>query len=185
MEKKEKLLVIVLVCILVLTLGVVVFLKTKKNNNIEYNNSNTNVVNNNTKVPNEPKKNEPKEDKSPINKDEFPVDNVDVLEDDTKVNISEKFGKTKKYEGLEFYNITFSEKDGYANLTADVKNSGKDRKDYSYFRIKFVDKDNNEIGTIPGILAPVNQGEETKLTAKIKGDMNNYINAYDFTIEKE
>ena len=48
---------------------------------------------------------------------------VEVLDDGTKVNTSEKLSETKTYNGLEFTNIKFTNASSATNLSADVKNT--------------------------------------------------------------
>ena len=103
---------------------------------------------------------------------------------DTKINTSKKFKETKEIKGFEISDISFTEKDGQAILHAIVKNiSKKDKKEYTYFKITFLEKDNKEIGTISGIINPVKKNEKTELNASIRGKTKEYINAYDFKIE--
>ena len=105
-------------------------------------------------------------------------------EDQTKVNISKEFSKTKEFEGFRISNIKFTEKDKEVLLIADVKNiSGKDIEKLTYFNITFFDSENKEIGSFPGVINSVKSNETTTLNSSVNGDIANYINAYDFKIE--
>lgn len=108
-------------------------------------------------------------------------------EDNSKINISKELNKTKEFEGFKVSNIRLTEKEKEVVLLADVTNhSGKNTNKLTYFNITFLDNENKEIGTFPGVIDKVKQNETTTLNSSVKGDIANYINAYDFklTIDK-
>ena len=77
-------------------------------------------------------------------------DNVKILEDNSLLNVSKQFNETREQGGFRISSIQLIEKDGEEFFTADFTNiSTTDRTDYSYFRIKLLDEDNNIIETLP------------------------------------
>lgn len=121
-----------------------------------------------------PKKSEEENEKP---KEEF----VEVLEDGTKFNISNKLKEEKTIEGLKIGNIQLTEKNGQSVLLADVTNNTSKDSEVFLINIKLYDKTGKEIAIIPGIVSPVKAGETVQLNAGITED---YANAYDFTVEK-
>ncbi len=111
------------------------------------------------------------------NKEEF----VQVLEDGTKLNISNKLKEEKIIDELKIGNIQLTEQNGQSILLAEVRN--ETTKDTEIFLINIIlyDKEGKEIAKIPGIVSPVKAGKTEQLSASITED---YANAYDFTIEK-
>ncbi len=104
---------------------------------------------------------------------------VRVLEDGTKLNISEKLNETKNVEGIEISNIQFTYKDGQTVLLADVTNNSGKAIGITLLNIKLLDEQENEIITIGGIISPMQVGETTQLNAGMTMD---YANAYDVEI---
>ena len=108
---------------------------------------------------------------------------VQVLDDGTKMNISNKLKEAKNLDGLTIQNIELTEKDGQSRLLADVtNNSSADVTDPFFINIILLDKNGNTIDTVTGIVTPVKVGETKKLSAGITED---YANAYDFKVEKK
>lgn len=104
---------------------------------------------------------------------------VDVLEDGTKINKSNKLKETKNVEGLEISNIQLTYKNGMAVILGDVKNAAGEDRDLTVIEITLFDDNNNEISTFEGIVSPVKSGETVKLNIGASAD---YANAYDFKV---
>lgn len=104
---------------------------------------------------------------------------VEVLEDGTKLNTSNKLSKTKKINGLEITNIQLTTKDGMTVLLADVKNTTSSYKDMTSVTVKILDKSGKELTSLKGLIAPLEAGETTQLNIGVTSD---YANAYDFEI---
>ena len=111
-------------------------------------------------------------------KEEF----VQVQEDGTKVNISNKLKEEKELDGLKIGNIQLTEKDGQLTLLANVTNTTSQDVDAFFIDIILYDKDGNEIDTILGLVSPVKAGQTVELKAGITED---YANAYDFKVVKK
>lgn len=105
---------------------------------------------------------------------------VQVLEDGTKQNVSDKLAETKTFSNYEVSNIELREKDGKCEILADVKNIGTTKADVVLLDITLLDKDGNEIVTIGGIIGNVEPGQTVKLNSASTAD---FSNAYDFTIK--
>ena len=110
-------------------------------------------------------------------KEEF----VQVLEDGTKLNISNKLKEEKTIKGLKIGNIQLTQKNGQSVLLADVKNETAQDVEMFLINIILLDKKGKEIATIPGIVSPVKAGATVQLNAGITED---YANAYDFKVEQ-
>ncbi|MBP3832114.1 MAG: hypothetical protein ILA02_07075 [Clostridia bacterium] len=125
-------------------------------------------------------------EKTPIDNSNIEVNKKSAEESksETKTNKNKKFNEAKTIKGFKISDISFTEKDGEAVLNATVTNvSGRNIKDYTYFKITLLDENDKEIATIPGIINPVEKNATTKLKATIIGKTEEYINAYDFKIE--
>lgn len=107
---------------------------------------------------------------------------VEVLEDGTKVNTSNKLKENKKFGNLEISNISIEEKENETILEADVTNIGSNNEgDYAiYLLIK--DNEGKEIKKIAGYINHIGPNEKTRLRIKTSYD---FANAYDFEIEKQ
>lgn len=104
---------------------------------------------------------------------------VQVLEDGTKLNISTKLSETKIVDGLKIENIQLTMKNGQSVLLAEVENNtGKDI-DIMLLDIILLDKNENEIATIAGIIGELKAGEKQQLNSSVTSD---YANAYDFKV---
>lgn len=105
---------------------------------------------------------------------------VEVSEDGTKVNKSEKLAETKTFENYEISNIQLTENEGQSLLLADVKNIGDAKTDVRLIDITLLDKEGNEITTIGGIVGEIEPGQVVQLNSSATAD---FANAYDFTIK--
>lgn len=105
---------------------------------------------------------------------------VEVLEDGTKVNKSNKLSEAKKVGNFEISDIKLSDKQGLSTLTATAKNTSSTKTKLCELEITLVDDQKNTLGKIKGMLMPVEPGQTTKLTTQVTDD---YANAYDFSVE--
>ena len=151
MKKKEKRMILIIVLVGVLIIAGLLIWKNGAKNN--------------------------NEDGAQQPKEEF----VQVLEDGTKLNVSNKLKEEKTIKGLKIGNIQLTEQNGQSVLLADVRNEGTQDVEMFLINIILVDKEGKEIATIPGIVSPVKAGATVQLNAGITED---YANAYDFKVEQ-
>lgn len=152
MKKNEKMLIAILCVITIIVVVVAIVIKNKNANKQEENNST-----------------QPKE--------EF----VDILDDGTRKNTSNKLHETKTFDGMEITDLQVTEKDNVTLLLGTVKNTSTTTKGGYPVNIKIVDKEGNEIITIAAFLGTLEPGESTQLNTSATFD---YANAYDFSITK-
>ena len=107
---------------------------------------------------------------------------VQVLDDGTKLNVSEELKEAKKIDGLEITNIQLTQKGGQTVLLADVTNPTAQEVGATGIYIIILDRKGNEIGKIPGVISPLKVGETKQLNVGVTDD---YANAYDFKVEKQ
>lgn len=107
---------------------------------------------------------------------------VQVQEDGSKINISEKVKETREIEGIKIENIRITERNGQTMLVADLTNKTDAKKERFLVNIIIYDKQGKEMGTIPGVIGEMQAGETIEMQAGITED---YINAYDFKIVKK
>lgn len=111
-------------------------------------------------------------------KEEF----VQVLEDGTKLNNSNKLQETKKIEGMEITNIQLTEKGNVTLLLGTVTNVSDTTQGGYPVNVKIIDKTGEEIITVAGFIGQLKPGENTQLSTSATFD---YANAYDFMITKK
>ena len=110
---------------------------------------------------------------------------VQVLNDGTKLNDSEKLNKDRSFEGqsdIELSNIQLTSKDGITNLLCDVKNNSSIPLKLQEVYVILRDENGNEIDRIPSILEDIQPGETKQFSTFVTAD---YANAYDFTMIKK
>ncbi len=107
---------------------------------------------------------------------------VDVLEDGTKLNKSNKLKEIKKLEGYEIGNIQLTYKSGVSTILGDVKNTTNKDMDLTVIEITLYDDQNNIIDTFEGLISPAKAGETVQLKMGVSVD---YANAYDFKVVKK
>lgn len=105
---------------------------------------------------------------------------VEVLEDGTKLNVSDKLSETKTFGNYEISNIQLTEQNGQSLILADVKNTGDVKTDVVLIDITLLDKEGIEITTIGGIIGDIEPGATVQLNASATTD---FANAYDFTVK--
>lgn len=106
---------------------------------------------------------------------------IEVQEDGTRLNKSEKLSTTKTIEGLEISNIKLTEKDNVTQILADVKNTTNKDVEGFYVTITFFDRDENIIVILPGYMPSVESNGTATLNTNSTGD---FANAYDYTVTK-
>lgn len=107
---------------------------------------------------------------------------VDILEDGTKLNKSNKLKEIKKIDGLEIGNIQLTYQEGRAIILGDVKNTTSKDIELTIIELTLYDDNNNVIDKIEGFISPVKAGEIVQLNMGVSKD---YANAYDFTVIKK
>lgn len=163
--KNKKKTIGIIICILIvicLIIGILIYNKTKKENEeLENQNGDANY-----------------EDKQDAPDEEFVVN----LENDVKLNISPKLSETKVLDGMEFKNMQLTYNNGQTQLLADVTNTTSQDIPETLITIIFKDKENNEIITLDSIISAVKSGETVQLNANAS---LNYSNAYDIELKKK
>ena len=107
---------------------------------------------------------------------------VKILEDGTKQNVSKELNQNKEIEGIQISNIRLTEQLGQTILLAEVNNLTEAEKETIGIRIILLDKEQKEIGQMLGVIPSLKQGETKQLNIGITED---YVNAYNFKIEKQ
>lgn len=151
MKKNEKRMILILLVVLIIAIIAFVSSKnSKKGNKVE----NTTEENNTEKY-------------------------VQVLEDGTKLNTSEKLSKTKQVGTYKFENMQLTEQGSQTVLLADVTNTGNTATNIQLVNVTLLDENGKEITTIGGIISPLQPGAKTQFNASMTLD---YANTYDFKI---
>lgn len=104
---------------------------------------------------------------------------VQTLQDGTKLNTSTKILETKKIENLEISNSQLTNKDGKTILLADVKNVGSTTIQMIQLEITLVDRNQNEIEKLDGLLGTIKPGETVQLNIEATED---YSDIYDYIV---
>lgn len=107
---------------------------------------------------------------------------VNVLEDGTRLNTSNKLQETKTIDGMEVRNFQLTEKNNVSLLLGTITNVSSETRGGYPVVIKIIDKEGNEIVTVGGYIPELEAGESTDLISSATFD---YANAYDFTITKK
>lgn len=158
MRKSEKRLILILVIITIIVTAIYFVIKNKnKIEELDGNNSNTQMQNQSQ-------------------------ENISILEDGTKLNISNKIKETKKIDGLEFTDMEITEKDNVTVILANIKNTTNEIKGNYPINIKVVDKDSKEIISISGYVGEVKPNQLITFNASATFD---FSNAYDIIITKK
>lgn len=163
MKKSERRMILVLILVAVIVIAVLVSVRNKNNNTDDVVDDNGSVAENGGETPNE-------------EVGEF----VEVLDDGTKMNTSDKLAETKTFSNYEVSNIQLTESNGQSLILADVKNIGTTKADVVLIDITLLDKEGQEIVTIGGIIGDVEPGQTVQLNSSATTD---FSNAYDFTIK--
>ena len=107
---------------------------------------------------------------------------VDILQDGTKLNKSDKLKETKILEGMEISNFQLTEKENVTVLLATITNTSNTTQGGYPVEIKVMDKHGNEITTVSAYIGTLEPGKTTQLNTSKTFD---YANAYDLSITKK
>ena len=107
---------------------------------------------------------------------------VDVLDDGTKLNTSDKLHETKEFDGMQISNFQLTENNNVTLLLGTITNVSDSTKGGYPVNITILDKEGNEIVTVGGYIQELSAGESAQLNTSATFD---YANAYDFTITKK
>ena len=105
---------------------------------------------------------------------------TEVLEDGTKLNVSEDFNTAKEYNGLEIGNIQYTQRNGVTVLLADVKNPGPSTHEREVVKITILGENGEIITDTLGVIGEIKAGGSYQLNASFTADVSN---AKDFKIE--
>ena len=153
MKKNEKRMIVILVAIIIIVFIVAIIVKNmSKNKAVEENNTQS--------------------------EEEF----VNILEDGTRLNTSDKLHETKIIDGMEITNFQLTEKDNVTLLLGTVTNTSDTTKGDYPVDVKIIDKEGNEIITIAAYIGSLEPGESTQFNTSATFD---YANAYDFSVTKK
>ena len=107
---------------------------------------------------------------------------VELLDDGTKLNISEKLKETKIVEGLEVGDFQLTEQGNVSLLLGTLTNKTSARQGGFLADIKVIDKQGNEITSMKEVfIPPVESGQSAPLEISMTLD---YANAYDIVITR-
>ena len=123
-----------------------------------------------------PQNNVSQESQEPTNTEKY----TEVLEDGTKLNVSEDFNTAKEYNGLEIGNIQYTQRNGVTVLLADVKNPGPSTHEREVVKITIVGENGEVITDTLGVIGEIKAGGSYQLNASFTADVSN---AKDFRIE--
>ena len=151
MKKKERRMILLLIIVGILMITVLANLRSKRNS-------------------------EGNKSAGVKNRGEF----VEVLEDGTLRNISEKLAEVKTVDYYEIANTKLTVQDGQTLIMADVKNIGTEKVDVKSIKITLLDKEGKEIKTVDGIIGNIEPGQTVPLSIAHKDD---FANAYDYTLK--
>ena len=115
------------------------------------------------------------------NEEEKHEEFVKVLDDGTKLNISTKLKETKKLGDLSIENIKYTYSNGISNISAEVINNSDKATELKDVKVTLLDKNNETISELEGLIAPLEPGAKTKLNLSVTLDL---VNVYDFLIEE-
>ena len=104
-----------------------------------------------------------------------------VLEDGTKLNISEKLNEDKELDELEITDIQLTESDGVTQLLATVTNTSDEVQGGYIATLTLLDADGNALVVLSPYIEELEPDESTQLNVSAVFD---YADAYDFTITK-
>ena len=159
MKKGQKRMIIIVIIIGIIIVGGIVFIKNGRDETSQPYEDQTETENQNQ------------------NQEKY----VEVLEDGTKINTSNKLKETKMIEGLEVRNTQLINTEGVSRIRGTVVNTTGEDKELMSITLTLYDENGEELTSINGLISPVKSGESVQLNMGISAD---YSNAYDYTIEK-
>ena len=101
-------------------------------------------------------------------------------ENGTKQSTSSKLQETKKFGDFEMTNIQIIEKNGFATLTASVKNTSSATKNEFPFTIKLLNENGEVLQNLGAYLGETQAGETRGINASINMDISQI---YDISVE--
>ena len=104
---------------------------------------------------------------------------VEVLDDGTRLNTSEKLQGTKKVGNLEITNLQLTALDNKTTLLGTITNVGSKQDGNVLLNIKIIDDQGKELTTVPAYIGIIEPGQSTQLNVQPTLD---YANAYDFVV---
>ena len=107
---------------------------------------------------------------------------VQVLEDGTKLNTSNKLKETKKVDELEISGIQLTNQNGLSVILGTVKNTSNRDLGLTVIEVTLYDDKKNVLEKVEGFVSPVKAGESVQLNMGVSSD---YANAYDFSVVKK
>ena len=151
MKKKEKRMILIIILVGALIIGGLLLIKNAN-------------------------KNKQGEEKTPV-EEKY----VQVLENGTKLNTSNKLSQTKTINGMEINGIQLTHQNGVSKVIATVTNKTSQNIGLTRITLTLLDEKNNVLEKVNGLISPVNAGESVQLNIGVSAD---YANAYDFKIEE-
>lgn len=109
-------------------------------------------------------------------------ENSKMVNDNVKLNTSEKLQQAKTFQGLEISDVQITSKDNVTIMLATVTNKTNQIAGDCAVRLTMKDKDGNTITEAHGYISKVEPGKTTQLNISKTFD---FANAYDYTIEAE
>ncbi len=107
---------------------------------------------------------------------------VSTLQDESKLNTSEKLKEDKKLENLIIKDNQLTYKNGITNLLATVENTSNKTVPMQKVKIVLLDRHGNEIYTMDGVIEEVPAKGTVQFNTSITAD---FSSAYDFKIVKK
>lgn len=115
------------------------------------------------------------------NKSDEEIQYFEMMNNGTKVNISEKLLETKKIDGLEITNIELTELGNITQLKGTITNTSNKEKEESVINAVLLNQKGNEMATMGIYVKALKPGESTELNASAT---LNYVNAYNIKFVK-
>ena len=104
------------------------------------------------------------------------------LSDGTELNISEEIQKGKIIDGLRINNIQITKKGNVTLILGNITNTSNETKGGYKIKVKVIDKEGNEIISLPGHIRSLEPNETEQLNVSATFDC---VNAYDIEIIKD
>ena len=107
---------------------------------------------------------------------------VQVLEDGTKLNTSNKLNTDRQLDQFQISNIQLTNQNGQTVLLANITNTSQTATEVTPVDIIILDQNGETLTSIIGVISPLKPGQSTQLNTGITSD---YANAYDIQIVKK
>ena len=106
---------------------------------------------------------------------------VEVLDDGTKLNVSDKIKETKTIEGLEISNVQITEKNNLTQILGTVRNTLSVKQEGFLANLSIVNSKGEELTKVQVYIGPLEPGASRQLNTMAVFD---YTNAYDLKISR-